>query len=87
MIIHSLKETEMRFGQLKRVLSSVSQKVLTQQLRELEEDRLVIRTVHEDNVITVTYSLSDQGKSLLSIIDALYLWGEENLIEQSGGNH
>ena len=68
----------MRFGKLKSVMSPISQKVLTQQLRELEYTNIVQRDVLEEKVLNVTYSLTDYGKSLAPVLDALYLWGEKN---------
>jgi len=78
MVIHILIEKPMRFGKLKSVMSPISQKVLTQQLRELEYTNIVQRDVLEEKVLNVTYSLTDYGKSLAPVLDALYLWGEKN---------
>ena len=78
MIIHVLIEQPLRFGKLKKTLSPISQKVLTEQLRELESNHIIQRTVIDEKVLNVTYSLTDYGKSLAPVLEALYLWGEKN---------
>jgi DNA-binding HxlR family transcriptional regulator len=60
-------------------MSPISQKVLTEQLRELESSHLVQRDVFAEKVLNVTYSLTDYGKSLVPVLEALYLWGENNV--------
>jgi DNA-binding HxlR family transcriptional regulator len=60
-------------------MSPISQKVLTEQLRELESSHLVQRDVFDEKVLNVTYSLTDYGKSLVPVLEALYLWGENNV--------
>jgi len=79
MVIHVLIEQPMRFGKLKTIMSPISQKVLTEQLRELEGAHIVQRDVLDLKVLNVTYSLTDYGKSLAPVLEALYLWGETNL--------
>lgn len=79
MIIHILTEKPRRFGQLKKLMSPISQKVLTEQLRELESTHIIQRDVFDEKVPNVTYSLSDYGKSLAPVLDALYVWGEVNV--------
>jgi DNA-binding HxlR family transcriptional regulator len=79
MIIHVLSEQPLRFGKLKSKMFPISQKVLTEQLRELESTHIIQRDVIDEKVLNVTYSLTDYGKSLGSVLDALYLWGEINI--------
>ncbi len=79
MVIHVLIEQPMRFGKLKNKMSPISQKVLTEQLRELENTHIVQRDVFDEKVLNVTYSLTDYGKSLAPVLEALYLWGEKNV--------
>jgi len=79
MVIHVLIEQPVRFGKLKKIMSPISQKVLTEQLRELENVRIVQRDVLDEKVLNVTYSLTDYGKSLAPVLEALYLWGEINI--------
>jgi DNA-binding HxlR family transcriptional regulator len=78
MVIHILIEQPMRFGELKRMIAPISQKVLTEQLRELEGVGIVQRDVRDEKVLNVTYSLTDYGKSLAPVLEALYLWGSSN---------
>jgi DNA-binding HxlR family transcriptional regulator len=75
-ILHMLSSGSMRFGELKKNIPPVSQKMLTQQLRELEEDGIVRRTVYAEVPPRVEYALSETGVSLVPVIDALYRWGE-----------
>jgi len=64
-----------RFGQLKRHMPNVTQKMLTQQLRELEADGLVRREVYPQIPPKVEYSLTQLGRSVLPVIDQLSRWG------------
>ena len=66
-----------RFGELKKSIGSVSQKVLTAQLRDMEEKGLVSRKVYAEVPPRVEYSLTELGKSLNPILDAMREWGEE----------
>ncbi|MFO1384597.1 MAG: helix-turn-helix domain-containing protein [Chitinivorax sp.] len=75
-ILHMLSSGTLRFGELQRNIPPVSQKMLTQQLRELEADGLVTRVVYAEVPPRVEYSLSARGESLRPILDALYQWGE-----------
>ena len=68
-----------RFGELSRKLGGVTQKMLTQQLRELEADGLVHRKVYPEVPPRVEYSLTDLGKSLRPVIGALSDWGQTYL--------
>ena len=66
-----------RFNELQRYLRKISDKTLSQNLKELEADRLIIRTVYPQIPPKVEYSLSDRGKSLMTVLDQLCVWGEE----------
>ncbi len=80
LIIGALESNVMRFGELKRVCDGISQKMLTQTLRKLERDGLVIRTLYPHTLpIKVEYQLTKLGKSLLPIVQAAKSWAEENL--------
>lgn len=76
LIVRDLMERTMRFGQLQRSIGRVSQKVLTSKLRAMEEDGLVVRKVYAEVPPRVEYSLTDLGKSLNPVIEALRMWGE-----------
>ncbi|MEM9008893.1 MAG: helix-turn-helix domain-containing protein [Cyanobacteria bacterium P01_F01_bin.86] len=80
LIIGALEDKVMRFGELKRFCEGISQKMLTQTLRKLERDGLVMRTLYADVLpIKTEYQLTELGKSLLPIVQAAKLWAEENL--------
>lgn len=65
-----------RFSELRRLLPHVTQKMLTQQLRELEADLLVMRTVYPQVPPKVEYHLSDYGRRLMPILHMMCQWGE-----------
>ena len=65
-----------RFGELKKSVGGVSQKVLTAQLRAMEESGLVRRRVYAEVPPRVEYSLTDLGRSLKPILDAMLAWGQ-----------
>lgn len=71
LILRDLMEGTKRFGELKRSLGNISQKVLTAQLRSMEESGLVERTVYAEVPPRVEYSLTGLGKSLQPILDAM----------------
>ena len=65
----------LRFGELKRHMPNVTQKMLTQQLRELESDGMIRRVVYPQIPPKVEYSLTDLGRSVMPILDQLCTWG------------
>ena len=75
MILHELCSGVSRFGALHRVLKGVSEKVLAQQLRELERDGVVEKTVYPEVPPRVEYSLTASGKTLKPIIESMHDWG------------
>lgn len=77
LIIRDLLPGTKRFGELRRSLGTVSQKVLTTQLRQMEDSGLLTRTVYPEVPPRVEYTLTDLGYSLRPILDALQSWGEE----------
>ena len=77
LILRDLMEGTKRFGELKKSIGTVSQKVLTAQLRDMEESGLVHREVYAEVPPRVEYSLTPLGKSLKPILDSLWNWGEE----------
>ena len=78
-VLFHLMDGTMRFGEIGRVVPQVTQRVLTNQLRELEADGLVHREVYPQVPPKVEYSLTELGRSLRPIIMALKVWGDENL--------
>lgn len=73
-----------RFGELKQLMPGVTQKMLTQQLRELETDGLLHREIYKEIPPKVEYSLTESGKSLEPILKELCIWGMK-LIEKNNG--
>ena len=67
-----------RFNELKRYLKNVSDKTLSSNLKELEADRLIIRKEYPQIPPKVEYSLSNRGESLMTVLDQLCVWGENN---------
>ena len=76
LILRDLMPGTTRFGELKKSIGSVSQKVLTAQLRDMEESGLLTRTVYAEVPPRVEYRLTDLGRSLEPILDAMRNWGE-----------
>ena len=77
LILRDLLTGTKRFGELKKSIGSISQKVLTSNLRAMEEDGLLKREVFAEVPPRVEYSLTDTGHSLKTVIDALWNWGED----------
>lgn len=77
LILRDLMPGTKRFGELKKSVGNVSQKVLTAQLRAMEESGLVHREVYAEVPPRVEYSLTELGKSLKPILDSMWAWGKE----------
>lgn len=78
-ILYCLMEYEVvRFNELKRYLKNISDKSLSTNLKELEADRLIIRTEYPQIPPKVEYRLSERGNSLMAVLDQLCVWGEQN---------
>jgi len=76
LILRDLLSDTKRFGELKKSIGSVSQKVLTAQLRDMEANGLLTRTVYPEVPPRVEYTLTDLGMSLQPVLSSLQLWGE-----------
>ena len=83
LILRDLMPGTKRFGELKKSIGHVSQKVLTAQLRDMEASGLVSRKVYAEVPPRVEYSLTELGCSLKPILDAMWMWGE-NYKEKKG---
>ena len=85
LILWHLTGSTLRFGELRKLIPQATPKMLTQQLRELEEDNLIIRAVYPVVPPKVEYSLTDSGRSISPVLSAMYDWGtaymEENGLE------
>lgn len=92
LILRDLMPGTKRFSELKRSVGHVTQKVLTAQLRQMEESGLVARTVYPEVPPRVEYSLTELGRSLKPVLDAMWDWGEnyksKNAVsQQENGSH
>jgi DNA-binding HxlR family transcriptional regulator len=76
-LFHLFGGRTLRFSDLERAIAGISQKMLTQQLRQLERDGIVARTVHAEVPPKVEYHLTDWGQSLCPALDALLTWAEQ----------
>lgn len=74
---HLGKEGTKRFGELKNLMPGITQRMLVTQLRELEEHLIVHREIYPVVPPKVEYSLTDQGRSLIPILDSMYEWGKD----------
>ena len=89
LIIRDLLEGTKRFGELKKSVTNISQKVLTSNLREMEENNLLTRKVYPEVPPRVEYTLTEIGKSLSPLLDAMDEWGTgykkkiENILKPS----
>ncbi|MEV0500269.1 helix-turn-helix domain-containing protein [Streptomyces spectabilis] len=83
-IMWALADGPRRFGQTRRLVTGISEKVLTQQLRELQADGIVHRQDHEEVPPRVEYSLTDRGRRLYELLELLSAWGQEHLAAREG---
>lgn len=83
LIIRNLLQRPWRFNELKKNLEGISQKVLTDNLRSMEADGIIIRTVYPEVPPRVEYALSDLGNTMRPILDAMETWGKEYKGQQS----
>lgn len=79
LIMVYLQEKPRRFNELQRMVSGISQKMLTQTLRSLERDGLVTRTIYAEVPPRVEYALTALGESLIDPLDALRYWAESRI--------
>lgn len=86
--LYHLLDSPKRFGELRKLLLSVTQQMLTTQLRELEQDKVIHREIYKEIPPKVEYSITEFGKSLTPVLKALTEWGIANIsiIEQLRDN-
>lgn len=82
-LLHLLQEGTKRFSELKRHLPEISQKMLTQNLRELEAEEIIERIVYPEVPPRVEYSMTEYGRSLEPILDAMHDWGTRHVQRKS----
>ncbi|MFC2947008.1 winged helix-turn-helix transcriptional regulator [Virgibacillus sediminis] len=81
-ILHLLKNGTMRFGELKRSIPEITQKMLTKHLRELEEEDVINRVVYPEVPPKVEYSITEYGKELEPIMVAMHEWGTKHALRK-----
>ncbi|RKQ35524.1 winged helix-turn-helix transcriptional regulator [Oceanobacillus halophilus] len=81
-LLHLLKEGTQRFSELKRSLPGITQKMLTKQLRELEEEDIIERVVYPQVPPKVEYSITEYGRSLEPILHAMHEWGTKHTLHK-----
>jgi DNA-binding HxlR family transcriptional regulator len=86
-ILFSLKERPYRHGQLRRHLGSVSQRILTRTLRNLEFSGLIVRRVTRSKAIAVEYSLTRRGRTLIAPLRGMYRWARRHRREVTADVH
>jgi DNA-binding HxlR family transcriptional regulator len=84
LILWHLEEGPRRYNELRRLIPGVSQKMLSQQLKELEQDGLIGRKVYPEMPPRVEYIMTDYGKTLRPIFDSMYDWGVIHRSRQAG---
>jgi DNA-binding HxlR family transcriptional regulator len=75
-IIYFISTDVRRFGELSRMVTGISKRMLTANLRELEDDKIISRKVYAEVPPRVDYTLTDVGQSLMPLINLMYAWGE-----------
>jgi len=79
LILWHLKDGAKRYGELKRLIPEITEKMLIQQLRELENDKIVERKIISKIPLKVEYSFTHYGRTLIPILKPLCDWGQEHL--------
>lgn len=78
-ILCYLAERPMRYNELYRIIPNISRKILSDHLKELETDALIVRVQYDEKLQRVEYNLSDRGRSLMPILEQLQHWGLSNI--------
>ncbi len=81
-LLHLLQKGTQRFSELKRSMPGITQKMLTKQLRELEEEDIIERVVYPQVPPKVEYSMTEYGRSLEPILEAMHEWGTKHTIHK-----
>lgn len=86
-VVLALEDGPLRFGALKRTIGDITQGVLTENLRSLQKDGYITRTVDPGPPIAVSYALTPIGESLVELLKPLVLWANENMESVKGSRH
>lgn len=78
-LYHLFTESTLRFTELMRRIPGITQRVLTKQLRELESDHIVVRTIYPEIPPRVEYAVTEYGRTLEPILDLMHRWGANHL--------
>lgn len=81
-LLHLLQEGTKRFSELKRSMPGITQKMLTKQLRELEDEDIIERVVYPQVPPKVEYSITEYGRSLEPILEAMHEWGTKHMLHK-----
>lgn len=81
-LLNLFNEGTLRFSELKRLMPGITQKMLTKQLRELEEEDIVERIVYPEVPPRVEYSISEYGRSLQTVLNTMHEWGTAHAIRK-----
>ena len=76
-IYHIGNNEKLRYGEIKRIVSNISERVLSRELRELESNGIILRNEYKEKILRVEYSLTDIGKEVLPLLNDLTLWGNK----------
>lgn len=85
-LLYHLKEDTLRYSEIRRKTPGITDKMLAQQLKELESDKLIVRKVYPVVPPKTEYSISDFGKTLFPILDAMCQWGEQFMPKSCEGD-
>jgi DNA-binding HxlR family transcriptional regulator len=86
-MVHDLSEGPRRFSELERACPGISPRTLSERLRVLEQDGVVVRKSYAESPPRVEYELTEKGRDLLPIIDAMRAFGHKWLVEEHGHTH
>lgn len=78
-LYHLMKDDTLRFNELKRRIPGITQRMLTKQLRELEQSDVILRTVYPEVPPRVEYAVTEYGQTLGPILDLMHQWGETHV--------
>lgn len=77
-ICYCLRTGKMRFSELRKKIPNISERMLTMQLKKMEEEKLILKTVYAEVPPRVEYELTEIGRNLIPVLDQLEIWGEDH---------